>query len=83
MFLFFFQYKSHSEVSTGVLGFGCGMILTMQLPNPTAALIKDTGISSPVYPAVLSLPQYNNFSLSDPTPFSAAIHSPETEVSPT
>lgn len=83
MFLGFFQYKSHSEIKTGVLGFGCGVILTMQLPNPTAALIKAIGTSSPVYPTASNHPQYNNFSLSDPTPFSPATHSPDTEISPT
>lgn len=83
MFLVFFQYKTHSEIKTDVLGFGCGVILTMQLPNPAAALIKAAGTSSPVYPAAFNHHQYDNFSLSDPTPFSPATHSPETEISPT
>lgn len=52
----FFQYKSHSEIKTGVLEFGCGMILSMQLPNPVAELIKATGTSSPVYPAAFNHP---------------------------
>lgn len=82
-FCLFFQYKSHSEIKTGILGFGCGVILTVQLPYQAAAPIKAAGTSSPVYPAAFNHPQYKNFSLSDPTPFSPATHSPETEISPT
>lgn len=75
----FFSVQIHGEIKTGILGFGCGMILTMQLPKPAAPLIKATGTSSSVYPAAFNHPQYNNFPLSDPIPISHATCSPETD----